>query len=151
MTRHLTDEEIADWVVAGGRGHGADAGNAAQQEHVAGCAECRAQTAGLHRAIAGFRAAAATWAAGQQPPFCVPVTAPFWRQATLQWGVAMAVLALVLAVPAQRSYHAHQAAAQELAARELLADTALLQRVDAQISRVVPNAMAPLVTPVFAP
>ncbi|HWC97325.1 MAG TPA: hypothetical protein VG456_11260 [Candidatus Sulfopaludibacter sp.] len=122
---HLSEEQIVQWA-AGERS--ADA-----ELHVADCPACRVQVAGFADVLAQFRHSAQGVAA---PAPCVPARKPMvWRRlATV--AAAMALLS------AASIYHQGRERQQALVAQQ---DALLLQQVDAEISRVVPGSMDPLV------
>jgi hypothetical protein len=142
MIEHLSAEQISQWIV-GDRPR-------EMQKHVAGCAECRAELTHMENALSQFRTAMREQAS--------VVPAPAWRQpeprpaAWFSWTrmVLTATALLVLAaVPVTWRVHVHEQALREQAdqsARSALADSQLLETVDAEISQAVPQPMEPLVT-----
>ena len=121
---HLSAEQIGQWI-SGER-------PAEAELHIAGCRECRARVAGFEDAVAQFRNAVTS----------VPAPPPAWRaRRTVTWPhlLAVAAIALLLLAPLYREREARRRAAIE---RQ---DAQLLQQVDSEISRAVPDAMDPLV------
>jgi hypothetical protein len=143
MTEHLTEEQIAAAVTGGVPD--------AAKNHLEDCRECGRAVADLRNALGLFRESATAWSKGQQPAIRVPAPAPWWQvwsQPRAQWALAGAMCVLMglgAAIPAYRHFHG---AAQPLIAsdnpRPILSDAALLQQVNAQISRSVPGPMEPL-------
>jgi len=139
MIEHLSADQISQWIV-GDR-------PLELQEHVAECAECRAELGQLESALAQFRTAM------REPAGFVPP--PAWRQPEprpapwFSWPrlvlTATALLVLV-AVPVTWRVRNHEQALREQAAQTALADSRLLESVDAEISQAVPQPMEPLVT-----
>ena len=121
---HLSAEQIAQWI-AGQR-------PAEAELHIASCGQCRGRVAGFEDVVAQFRSAVGS----------VPAPPPVWRaRRTVAWPhlVAVAAIALLLLAPLYREREARRRAAIE---RQ---DAQLLQQVDSEISRAVPDAMVPLV------
>lgn len=121
---HLSKEQIAQWI-SGDR-------SAEAASHIAGCCECRDRVAGFEDVVARFRSAVGS----------VPAPPPTWRaRRTVAWPhlVAVAAIALFLLAPLYWEREARRRAAIE---RQ---DAQLLQQVDSEISRAVPDAMDPLV------
>lgn len=136
MIEHLSAEQISQWII-GDR-------PLELREHMAQCAECRAELGQLENAIAQFRTAM------REPASYVPP--PAWRQPEPQpapwfsWPrlVLTATALLVLAaVPVTWRVRVHE---QALRAQAALADSQLLESVDAEISQAVPQPLEPLVT-----
>jgi predicted anti-sigma-YlaC factor YlaD len=135
MIEHLSADQISQWIV-GDR-------PLELQEHVAECAECRAELGQLESALAQFRTAM------REPAGFVPP--PAWRQPEprpalwFSWPrlvlTATALLVLV-AVPVTWRVRNHERAREQAA----LADSRLLESVDAAISQAVPHPMEPLVS-----
>ena len=122
---HLSAEQIAQWV-AGERTAGADS-------HLSACTVCRAQVAEFEDVLAQFRDSLKS----------VPAAPPVLKaRRMILWPRLVAIGAaasLLLLVPVYRDRQARQRAALEQQ------DAQLLQQVDAEISRAVPDAMDPLV------
>ena len=139
MIEHLSAEQISQWII-GDR-------PLELQEHVAECVACRAELGQLENAISQFRTAMRE-AASYEPP-------PAWRQPEprpapwFSWPrlVLTATALLVLAaVPVTWRMRVHEQALRAQAAQTALADSQLLESVDAEISQAVPQPMEPLVT-----
>ena len=157
MNQHLTERQILECM--------AGTATAANRRHVEQCAGCGAEVERLESAVRGFAGAALQaagrpaphldWAAAGRPQVGltrVPTWVPAWVPA---WRPAVAALALLLiAIPLMfhfslyhknfdnRAYTAHSQQQQLELER---ADTALLEQVDAAVSRPVPQPIEPLV------
>ena len=137
MNEHLSADQISRWMVGERTG--------SEERHVGQCARCAAELERLASAIGLFRESARDWSehvAGAQPSW-MPGTgggaragrrAPGWRRMA-----AAAALVVLAAIPAARIAHNRQEA------ERARADAALVEQVDAHISRAVPESMAPLV------
>jgi len=139
MIEHLSAEQISQWII-GDRPLGL-------RQHVAECAECRAELGQLESALAQFRTAMREPASSVPPPAWhhpEPRSAPWfsWPRLVL---IATALLVLV-AVPVTWKARNHEQALRAKAAQTALADSRLLESVDAEISQAVPQPMEPLVT-----
>jgi len=137
MIEHLSAEQISQWII-GDR-------PLELQEHVAECAECRAELGQLGNALAQFRTALREPASFGPPPAWrqpEPRTAPWFSRPRL---VLTAALLVLVAVPVTWRVRNHEQA-REQAAQTALADSRLLESVDAEISQAVPQPMEPLVT-----
>lgn len=121
---HLSGEQIAQWM-AGDR-------TAEAEAHVAACAACRSEVAGFEQVLQGFRRSAVGLPVGS-------VHARQTRSAWPRWVTAAAAIALLAMAPVYRQQQERKRAALEQQ------DAQLLQEVDAEISRAVPDAMDPLV------
>jgi len=132
MIEHLSAEEISQWMI-GER-------TPPLEQHVAACAECRAELAQLESALVQFRTAMRAAGDSGSPPS--------WREAAsrgpwFSWPrlvLAAAALLILVALPI-----AWRARVQERAAEATLADSQLLERVDSAVSQAVPEPMEPLV------
>ena len=137
MIEHLSAEQISQWMI-GQR-------PLELQEHVAGCAQCRAELGQLESALSQFRTAMREPANLVPPPAWgqpEPRPAPWFSWPRL---VLTATALLVLAaVPVTWRVRTHQQALREQAAQ--VADSQLLESVDSEISQAVPQPMEPLVT-----
>jgi hypothetical protein len=128
VNRHLTPEEISARV-AGER-------KPALEGHLAECGECQAAVERLDRALARFGGAVKQWSAREfagTRPFQLPS-----RSLTgfgLRFAAAVAMVVVAVAVPVYRERRAADLAQQ---------DEALLQEVQADISRSVPLPMETL-------
>jgi hypothetical protein len=135
MDQHPSSEAIDRWLI-GGR-------STETGDHLRHCAGCRAELARRESMIADFRDAAHEWTRRQ--PLAVPP--PVWaadagshrrRFAPMRWA-AVAVAALLAAVPLYNDYSQRQAAARASA------NAQLLEAVSADISRSAPEPLEPLV------
>jgi anti-sigma factor RsiW len=132
MNEHLSPEDISRWF-AGER-------TPELHRHAGECEACSARLDRMESAIEEFRGSVHDWSAEQSPPapriaWALPV-----RHLARTWILAAASLLILASGPAY--WHFRQQARAAEAAR---AD-ALLQQVDAEISRAVPQTMEPLVS-----
>ncbi|MGD0771820.1 MAG: hypothetical protein ABSC05_03260 [Candidatus Solibacter sp.] len=131
MNEHLSPEDISRWL-AGER-------SVELQRHVGDCEACSARLDGRESALAEFRGWVHDWSAAQ------PASAPraAWRPATghmaRRWILVAATVLILVSGPAYWQSR-RQARAAEMARAD-----ALLEQVDAEISRAVPQTMEPLV------
>ena len=134
MIEHLSTEQISQWMI-GER-------SPQLERHVAECDDCRAELAQLESTLVQFRGAVREWSGSPAPPaWRQPASGGSW----FSWpraAVAAATLSVLLAVPVYWNVRARDRAEQAAAAR---ADVLLLERVDSEISRAVPEPMEPLV------
>ena len=149
MNQHLTEQQILEWV--------AGTATAESRRHVEQCARCGDEVEHLESAVRGFAGAvrqaavrpapSMNWAAGRSR------AASNWMPA---WRPAIAALALlVLATPLMfhfspypkdidsKAYTTANKQQQQLERER--ADVALLEQVDAAVSRPVPQPIEPLV------
>jgi hypothetical protein len=130
---HLSPEQIERWM-AGER-------TASEEQHAGQCAECGAELARLESALGLFRSSVRQWS--EQQSVARPRTwgverAP--RVFVLRWAMVVAALLMLVWVPI------YQGAKEKQRKAELArADAALLEQVDAEISRAVPEPMEPLI------
>jgi len=127
VNRHLSAEEIASWLI-GER-------SPQLERHMSECPACFAEAARMEAALAEFRGAVRDWSEGRVCSAWRPQT----RSKTARWLLAAAAGLLVIC----GSYWEFRA--RQRAAEAALADALLLEQVDAQISRAVPEPMEPLV------
>jgi hypothetical protein len=131
MNEHLSPEDISRWF-AGERG-------AEVERHAGECEECGARLDRMESALAEFRGWVHEWSAAQ--PASSPRAA--WRGAgghvARRWILAAAMVLILVSGPAYWQSR-RQARAAEMARAD-----ALLEQVDAEISRAVPQTMEPLV------
>jgi hypothetical protein len=156
---HLDEEAVTRWQMG-------DAEDA-ERAHVAGCAECQAQTRPLADALSWFGAAARQWgeekaavaqewrvakaAAAHEWQESRAAAARGWRGMVAVWAVVGVVLLLMFVIGVPR-WQAHRAAIeaqmqqqqQQQESQELARDNTLLDEVDQDVSQVVPEAMQPL-------
>lgn len=132
MNQHLSSEQIARWM-AGER-------RPAEEQHARQCPECGAELARMEAALSLFRGSVREWSdqSSAQAQEFVPVRRR-WGFQPMRWAVACVVLLMLAAIPVYRNANEKQRQA-DLAK----ADAALLEQVDAGISRAVPATMEPL-------
>jgi hypothetical protein len=131
MKRHLNEQEVLEWV-SGTR-------TPAGEEHVTACAECRNEVERLSAALAGFRTTTREWAEQERQAAAVRVgnrSRRFGWQ-SLRLAAALAVLLVCFGVLLTRHNKVQPVDPGN-------ADDAVLERVDAAMSREVPSAMEPL-------
>ena len=131
MNEHLSPEDISRWF-AGERG-------GELQRHAGECETCSARLDGMESALAEFRGSAHDWSAAQ--PASAPRIAwqPPVRRMARRWILAAASLLILASGPAWWHFR------QQARATEMARADALLEQVDAEISRAVPQTMEPLV------
>jgi hypothetical protein len=131
MNRHLSPDEINAWII-GDR-------TPAQASHLAECPRCRARADQMETALTQFRAAMRDWSGRQTgaPPPVAQAFRPVFSPR--RWVLAAATLLVLSAVPTYRHL------AEQRAAERARQDTLLLEQVDSEISRAVPEPMEPLV------
>ncbi|HYL72610.1 MAG TPA: hypothetical protein VEU96_00305 [Bryobacteraceae bacterium] len=136
MNQHLSSEQIARWMT-GER-------TPADEQHARQCRECGAELARMQAALALFRGSVREWSeqssVEKQPVWKAEPARRRWGIQPVRWALACVVLLLLAAIPVYRN-------AQEKQRQAALAkaDAALLEQVDAEISRAVPSTMEPLV------
>lgn len=123
MNSHLSPEQISEWMI----------GQKAPEveEHLAQCPECAAAVEKIRAPIAMFRGAVREWSGHQ-------VATPVKRSGVLWLRVAATAAALVVLVAIGID------GANRRAAGIARQDDALLEQVQAQVSRSVPAPMEPL-------
>ncbi len=129
MNAHLSSQQVAEWL-AGER-------NVEPARHLAECAGCRANVDGVTQALSAFRESIhALSASRMRGEVQVRAAQKMGLPPALSWltAVAVVVLAMVLLLPA------HPVAVTD----STRGATALLQSVDAALSRPVPEPMEPL-------
>jgi len=132
MNGHLSPVEISEWL-AGIRADGAE-------RHVAECADCAAELERASAPLAQFGVAMRAWGAAETPALRAE---PLWsaarrrRRFTALRVALAAAAALLVAAPV---YRQHQRAL-EVARQQ---DEALLEQVQAEVSRSAPEPMQPL-------
>ena len=129
MIEHLSGEQISEWMV----------GNRSLQmeKHVAGCRECRAQLDELEATLTQFRGAMRSVSGSTLPPAWQPPAPASW----FSWSrvaLAAAVLLLLALIPLYWTARERARAAQA-------EDALLLEHVNSELSRAVPETMEPLV------
>ena len=143
---HLTDEQLAEWLQA--------EDSPQTQLHLASCAQCRAEASQLRDGITRYSIAMRRQADAAQSASMAQTFAPRRAQARhrLRWAAA-ATLALLLAAPtAWMMKPRHVPAIPQPAAGATLnpqptaamSDDELLEAVNNDLSREVPQALAPV-------
>jgi hypothetical protein len=131
MNEHLSPEDISRWF-AGER-------SSESQRHVGECEECSARLDSMESTLTEFRGSAHDWSAAQSasvPPIVWRAPAHHTAQ---RWVLAAA--SLLILVSASAYWHTRQ----QTRAAEMARADALLEQVDTEISRAVPQTMEPLV------
>jgi hypothetical protein len=131
MSGHLSAEEMAKWM-AGER-------SVDTERHVRQCAQCSGELAGLEETLTHFRGAVRCWSDRLAPP--ARLREARGPMLPAKWALAAAALAMLSAIPVYRS-----AAERRREAERERADAALLEQVDAAVSRRVPSPMEPLMS-----
>jgi hypothetical protein len=132
MNEHLSPEDMSRWF-AGER-------SPDLQRHAGECEACSARLDRLESSLAEFRGSVHDWSAAQ------PAAAPpmVWRlpvrHLVRTWILAAASLLILASGPVWWHFR------QQARAAEMARADALLQQVDAEISRAVPRTMEPLVS-----
>jgi hypothetical protein len=131
MNEHLSPEDISRWF-AGERA-------AEVERHAGECEECSARLDRMESAMAEFRGWVHEWSGAQ--PASAPRAAgrPAAGHMARRWILAAATVLILVSGPAYWQSR-RQARAAEMARAD-----ALLEQVDAEISRAVPQTMEPLV------
>ncbi len=136
MNEHLSSDQISGWM--------AGEHTSQQERHVSECPECSAELARLEAALSLFRSSVrllgdqqsssklqAAWTRDRsRPGFPHP----------LRWVLTVATLLIVAAIPVFQLAKDKQRKA-ELAK----ADAILMEQVDAEVSRAIPEPMEPLI------
>ena len=132
MNEHLSPEDMSRWFAGERRGE--------VQRHAGECEACSARLDRMESALAEFRGSVHDWSAAQPAAAPQNVWRPPVRHLVRTWILAAASL-LILAPGPVWWHFRQQARAVEIARAD-----ALLQQVDAEISRAVPRTMEPLVS-----
>ena len=132
MNQHLSPEDISRWL-AGER-------SPDLERHAGECAECSERLGRMESAIAEFRGSVHDWSAAQSLAAPQMVWRPPVRHLVRAWMLAAASLLILASGPAWWHFR------QQARAAEMARADALLQQVDAEISRAVPRTMEPLVS-----
>jgi hypothetical protein len=131
MNEHFSSEQFSRWMI----GERSDR----EEEHVRECPECAARLAGLESAISMFRDSVRDCGELYGPPkLSLPSKA--WSVRPSRWASVAAALLLLAAIPIYTNSRDRRRQAEMARA-----DAALLEQVDAEISRAVPAPMEPLV------
>ena len=131
MIEHLSGEQISQWMI-GER-------SPQMERHVAECSDCLCRLEQLETTLSQFRGAMRNVSGPAIPAWNEPASRGFW----FSWRGAVLATALLLLSIAAPVYWASQA--RERAATAARADAQLLEQVDSEISRAVPEPMEPLV------
>ena len=131
MSGHLTSVQISEWL-AGIRG--ADA-----ERHLAVCAGCAAELERANEPFAQFGAAARAWCAVETPVPRMGAIASAVRHRRRAVAMRLALAAAAALLIATPVYRQHRRAIET--ARQ---DEALLEQVQAEVSRSAPEPMQPL-------
>ncbi|MGA2197622.1 MAG: hypothetical protein ABSH40_20330 [Bryobacteraceae bacterium] len=132
MNEHFSPEDISRWF-AGER-------DSELQRHAGECEECSARLDRMESALAEFRGSAHDWSAAQSASAPKIAWGPAARHTAQRWVLAAASLLILVSASAYWERSRQQARAAEMARAD-----ALLEQVDAEISRAVPQTMEPLV------
>jgi hypothetical protein len=132
MNEHFSPEDISRWF-AGER-------SPELQRHAGECEACSARLDGMESALAEFRGSVHDWGAAQSAAAPRIVWRAPVRHLVRAWILAAASLLILASGPAWWHYR------QQARAAEMARADALLQQVDAEISRAVPQTMEPLVS-----
>jgi hypothetical protein len=147
MMNHLTDEQLAEWL------QGEDSPQT--QSHLAGCAQCRAEALELRDGIARYSIAMCRQADNAQKACRAENFAPQKALARhrLRWAAAT-VLTLLLAAPTawiwMKMPHRPLVDLQPIATAHsnpppaAMSDDELIEAVNNDLSREVPQALAPV-------
>ncbi|MGD0670005.1 MAG: hypothetical protein ABSB23_20900 [Bryobacteraceae bacterium] len=131
MSGHLSSVEISEWL-AGIRDPDAE-------RHLAECAGCAAELERAREPLARFGAATRAWCAAETPaPRPEPMASAVRRRRSLTaMRIALAAAAALMVAAPVYQHHQH---AIEMARQ----DEVLLEQVQAEVSRSVPEPMQPL-------
>jgi anti-sigma factor RsiW len=132
MNEHLSPEDISRWIAGERRGE--------LQRHAGECEACGARLDRMESAIEEFRGSVHDWTAAQSPATPRIVWRSPVRHLVRAWMLAVASLLILASGPAWWHFR------QQARAAEMARADALLQQVDAEISRAVPRTMEPLVS-----
>ncbi len=131
MSGHLSSQEISEWA-AGTR-------TVEHEYHLHECAECRGELTRLQGALTEFRDSLREWSAEQGGSAPRPVWLTASRGAhRLRWAMVAVAMILLAAIPIYRSRMPQPRVDTSME------DAALLEQIDAGVSRSVPAPMKPL-------
>jgi hypothetical protein len=135
MKEHLSPEQIGRWMI-GER-------TAEEDQHVDACAPCSNEIGRLQTALSLYRGSVRQWSGAQSSgPWQMTGEVADARR-SLRWVLAAAAVLILAAIPVWTNAMSQRA--RERGFELAKADTALLEQVDAEISRAVPPPVEPLV------
>jgi len=147
-SQHLSSEQVSAWI----------AGDRPEQfaAHLQDCAECRAEISAFESVTGALRSQLQQAASSTRIPAFQPKGESFWggRLSGSRWALACALTAALIAIPIYQQQHKTLQQKNIPPAPVLsseISDAALLQQVDAQLSRGVPGSMEPLTALVWSP
>ena len=131
MMPHLSSEQLSECVCGWP--------SPLVARHIEDCAACRAELAEMRETLGNFRTGVRAWSEQRAATLATPETAvvradPRGTPRQLAWALAIAALCVVASFVLPRRQNENTAAR----------DAALLNRVQAQMSRSVPSSMEPL-------
>jgi hypothetical protein len=132
LMSHLSDEQISAWL--------AGLETPEQSAHVAECDVCRQEIARRTEPLALFREAVHTVSDQRVPRAIVWSTPKRWHMPILRWAAGAALAGLMLTAPVM--YWNKQTQLRE--AERARQDAALLESVNSELSRSVPQSLEPL-------
>lgn len=130
MNRHLTSEQISEWL--------AGEYSSEVEQHLADCAACRVEVALFKTTLKVFRQSAHNWADQN----CAPARATLRHVKRAPYRSAFRAFCLVGAMLLVCFFA--DTVRREISVRTLNSESALLQRVNSQIAQDVPSSFAPL-------
>lgn len=142
MSRHLSSDEISQWVL---NERTPDA-----EQHLESCSDCRAEVAAFKTTLSLFRTSAHNWADRQLSSEAQTMRriqqAPYrgMLHTVCLAAAMMALCALSMMSLRERSFTPAPVAAAAAAPEAPVSDAALLERVDGQVSQTIPTSLAPL-------
>jgi anti-sigma factor RsiW len=128
MNRHLSSDEFTQWL--------AGQPTPEQERHLAECRDCAAELQRIHAPIALFRGSLHEWSMKREPP-ARPMSARI--RPGIMWtrlAATAALLAVIIAIGVETNHWRAAGIARE--------DDALLEQVQADVSRSVPARMEPM-------
>lgn len=141
MNRHLSSEEISQWLL--------NERTPAADRHLEACVDCRAEVTAFKTTLWLFRESARNWADRQLPPELH--TLRRIKQARYRGmlhavclAIAMTVLCALGGISMRQRSLGPVMPSPSAEPVVTVTDAVLLERVDAQISQNVPSSLAPL-------
>ncbi|HEY3839325.1 MAG TPA: hypothetical protein VGL72_22285 [Bryobacteraceae bacterium] len=136
MNRHLSSQQIAEWLIG--------EGTREMEGHVRGCEYCSRRLSEMEVPLQLFGGAVRHWASQTE---CASEWAPPASRWTFswdvwRWGIALTALLIMLATPLYQRESARKRAAA--AAASAAQDELLLREVQSGLSRSVPAPMEPV-------